>query len=77
MKMNLVITPDTSVVHIASAFDIPIISIHENNLKSFQLFKPQSSISRTVFSEEPDSLNGFKINEVLKFFKEIMNILGK
>ena len=77
MKMNLVITPDTSVVHIASAFDIPIISIHENNLKSFQLFKPQSSISRTVFSEESDSLNGFKINEVLKFFKEIMNILGK
>jgi len=77
MKMNLIITPDTSVVHIASAYNIPIISIHENNIDSFKLFMPQSSISRTVFSEEPDSLNGFKISEVLKFFKEIINILGK
>jgi len=77
MKVNLVITPDTSVVHIASAFDIPIISIHEKNLNSFNLFKPQSTISRTVFSGEPDSLKGFKISEVVKFFEEIMNILGK
>jgi len=77
MKMNLIISPDTSVVHIASAFNIPIISIHENNLDSYKLFMPQSSISRTVFSEESDSLNGFKIIEVVKFFKEIINILGK
>jgi len=76
-KMNLIITPDTSVVHIASAFDIPIISIHEKNLNSFKLFMPQSNVSRTVFSEESDSLKGFKISEVVKFFKEIMNILGK
>jgi len=76
-KMDVVITPDTSVVHIASAFNIPTISIHEKNLNSFRLFMPQSSISRTVFSDEPDSLNGFKIIEVVKFFKEITNILGK
>ena len=76
-KMDLIITPDTSVVHIASAFDIPIISIHEKNLNSFKLFMPQSTISRTVFSDESDSLKGFKISEVVKFFKEITNILRK
>jgi len=77
MKMNLIITPDTSVVHIASAFNIPVISIHENNLDSFKLFMPQSSISRTVFSEESDSLSGFKISEIVRFFEEIISILGK
>jgi len=77
MRMNIVITPDTSVVHIASAFNIPIISIHEKNIDSYNLFRPQSTISRTVFSEASDSLNGFKIGEVMKFFKEIMVILGK
>jgi len=76
-KMDLIITPDTSVVHIASAFDIPIISIHEKNLNSFKLFMPKSTISRTVFSNESNSLKGFKIIEVVKFFKEIINILGK
>ena len=47
--LDLVITPDTSIVHIASAFNIPIVTIHEDNRDSHQLFAPTSKDSRTVF----------------------------
>ena len=47
--LDLVITPDTSIVHIASAFNIPIVTIHEDNRDSYQLFAPTSKYSRTVF----------------------------
>ena len=77
MRMNIVITPDTSVVHIASAFNIPTISIHERNQDSYNLFRPQSSLSRTVFSKKPNSLNGFKISEVVKFYNEIKSLLDR
>ena len=77
MRMNIVITPDTSVVHMASSFNIPTISIHERNQDSYNLFRPQSSLSRTVFSKEPNSLNGFKISEVVKFYNEIKSLLDR
>ncbi|MDC0597140.1 hypothetical protein OAP43_05215 [Candidatus Pseudothioglobus singularis] len=51
---DLVITPDTSIVHIASSFNIPIVTIHENNWDSHQLFSPTSEYCRTFFSEFSD-----------------------
>ena len=51
-NLDIIITPDTSISHIASAFNKPIVSIHENNLNSYKLFTPTSSLSKTVFATE-------------------------
>ena len=48
-NLDLIISPDTSIVHIASAFNKPILSIHENNFDSYELFSPVSSLRKTVF----------------------------
>ena len=74
-QLDLIITPDTSIVHIASAFNKPIVTIHENNHNSFQLFSPTSSLNKTVFSPKNDTLEGFDIQKVIeysnKFIKDI------
>jgi len=64
--LDLVITPDTSIVHIASAFNRPIISIHENNLDSYKLFAPTSKYSRTVFSKYSNKLDGYNVDSLIK-----------
>ena len=43
---------DTSIVHIASSFDKPVVSIHENNKDSFRLWSPSSTLSKNYFCYE-------------------------
>ena len=76
-KLNLIITPDTSIAHIASAFNKPVVTIHENNQDSYQLFALISQLNRTVFSESKDSLNGFSLNLLLSYTFELINIQKK
>jgi ADP-heptose:LPS heptosyltransferase len=71
-QMDLIITPDTSVTHIASAFNKPIITIHENNLDSYKLFAPISDQNRTIFSKSRTSLNGFSTDQLLKYSQELI-----
>jgi len=63
---GMVISPDTSIVHIASAFNIPIVTIHEDIRDSYQLFAPTSKYSRTVFSEFSDRLDGYNVGKIIE-----------
>ncbi len=73
-NLDLIISPDTSVIHIASTYNKPIVTIHENNLHSYKLFAPTSKLSRTVFSKSKNSLNGFSVNELIAYCLEIIKI---
>ena len=72
-QLDFIITPDTSIVHIASAFNKPIVTIHENNQDSYQLFSPVSTISKTVFSNSIKSLEGYSLDLLLSYSKSIIN----
>jgi len=73
-QLDLIITPDTSIVHIASTFNKPIVTIHENNHDSYRLFAPTSKLHRTVFSKSKDNLNGFSLHLLLSYCFELINI---
>ena len=72
-RLNLIITPDTSIVHIASAFNKPIVTIHENNQDSYQLFAPTSDINKTVFSPKKDTLEGYDVQKVIEYANQFIN----
>jgi len=76
-NLDMIITPDTSISHIASTFNKPIITIHENNQNSYKLFAPTSDINRTVFSKSKDSLDGFSLDLLLKYCFELIDLLKK
>ncbi len=71
-NLDIIITPDTSIAHIASAFNRPVVSIHENNHQSYQLFAPTSSISKTVFSTKKNSLVGYDAQKVIDYTNQIL-----
>ena len=75
-NLQLVITPDTSIVHIASAFNVPVVSIHENNQDSYKLFSPTSDLNMTVFSTSKNSLDGYSIDELICYSHELMDTIS-
>jgi len=76
-QLDLIITPDTSIVHIASAFNKPIVTIHENNHDSFQLFSPTSSLNKTVFSPKKDTLEGFDVQKVIEYSNKFIEVINE
>ena len=72
-NLDIIITPDTSVAHIASTFNKPVVTIHEDNLDSFKLFAPTSDIRRTIFSNQGNSLEIFSVKQLIKATEEIMS----
>jgi len=66
-QLDLIITPDTSIVHIASSFDKPVVSIHENNKDSFRLWSPSSTLSKTVFAKSSYGLFDYDVDEIIKY----------
>ena len=72
-QLDLIITPDTSIVHIASVFNKPIVTIHENNQDSYQLFAPTSDINKTIFSPKKDTLEGYGVQKVIEYANQFIN----
>ena len=75
--MDLVITPDTSIAHIASTFNTPVLTIHEKNYESYKLFAPTSELNRTIFSEKNNSLRGFSVKSLLDSAEELITLIKR
>lgn len=71
-QLDLIITPDTSIVHIAGSFDKPVISIHENNPDSFRLWSPISSLRHTVFANSNYGIVDYSVEEIIDSAKNII-----
>jgi ADP-heptose:LPS heptosyltransferase len=74
-QLDLIISPDTSIVHVASAFDKPIVSIHENNKHSFRLWSPSSTLSKTVFATSRYGLVDYSVNDIVKSAVDIIQTI--
>ena len=74
-QLDLIITPDTSIVHIAASFDKPVVSIHENNKDSFRLWAPTSTLSKTVFASSSYGLFDYSVDDVIKSATDFLKII--
>jgi ADP-heptose:LPS heptosyltransferase len=63
---QLVVTPDTSLVHIASAFDKPLVALYSSNESNFKKFAPLSSLNIALrASDNSDKINSISVSSVL------------
>ena len=69
-QADLVISPDTSAVHIASAFNIPIIALYPNYQWNFVSWQPLSEKFISIKSEE-ENIDAIKVEEVFSAFNKI------
>jgi len=71
---DVLLSVDTGIAHIASAYNTLIVGIYPNAPKTFELFKPKSNKCYVGFGSSPDgtSIEGYDKSEVLKNIKKIL-----
>jgi ADP-heptose:LPS heptosyltransferase len=67
---NLLITPDTSAVHVASAFNVPVIALYPGVEWNFVSWQPLSDLKISLVSKT-ERINDISVEEVLKAFDTI------
>jgi ADP-heptose:LPS heptosyltransferase len=77
-QVGMVITPDTSIVHIASAFNIPQIALFSNlelNLTKFSPLSDKSIVIRPKHNSEFQTINENEVVEAME--KIVLEMAGK
>ena len=65
-RASVVISPDTSLIHIASALNKPVVGIYQNDgVKSIE-WAPLCSYFDVVISPDPNTIHGFSVEEVVQ-----------
>jgi len=72
-RAKLLITPDTSLVHVAAAFNIPVLSLYSGMENFYEKFYPLSDIYKVV--KAPDVENGIKNISVEELFSAYGKII--
>ena len=72
--VDLVITPDTSIVHMACAFDKPLLAIYRNNSRAFESWHPKSKFNNVIFSDDIEHLKSLNVNMIVKKISELISL---
>lgn len=67
-----ILTVDTSLVHVAAAFNKPILSLFNYNAKFYKKFYPLSDESFVVRSKRSNSVKNIEVSEVLAKLKTML-----
>jgi len=65
-RADLIVSTDTSLIHIASALDRPILGIYFNDPVKSVEWAPLATHCAAVISRHRDTVNGFSLDEVLE-----------
>jgi ADP-heptose:LPS heptosyltransferase len=69
---NILITPDTSAVHIASAFGIPTVALYPNYEWNFVSWQPYKIPHRSIRSKM-ESISQISVDDVFSAFQSLAN----
>ncbi|MEP7217486.1 MAG: glycosyltransferase family 9 protein [Bacteroidota bacterium] len=67
-----VITPDTSILHIASALDRPCVGLYPPSEENLRSFAPLSTKHRVVMPEDGKLVSEIRIEQVIAAFNDVM-----
>lgn len=68
---RFVISPDTAIIHIASAFNTPVIGLYNNVEWNLERFKPLSDKNSVLISQDAESINSITPEQVLEAYKKL------
>jgi len=68
---DLLITPDTSAVHIASAFQVPVIALYPNVDWNFVSFAPYRTKFRSIRSSD-EEIKNISVTEIVTEFESLI-----
>ena len=64
-NLDLIISTDTSIVHMACAFKKPLVAIYRKHMMNFEIWHPISDCNYVVFSDYEDSLKSINVGDIV------------
>lgn len=71
-RNDIVITPDTSIVHLCSAFNTPVVGLYPNVEWNLKKFGPLSDQNEMIISKDENSIKDIKASEVVKSIRGLL-----
>ncbi len=72
-RTHLLISPDTSLVHIARALRVPVVGLYSRFMKNFLLWRPYDQEVGAVVSGNDDNIFDITVSDVLTAFEQVIN----
>ncbi len=70
--LDCLITPDTSLVHIARSMRVPVVAIYARNLDNYKIWGPLGQKHGHVVSDDDDGIENVDVERVFEEFKLVM-----
>ncbi len=75
---DMVLTVDTAVVHIAAAFNKPLLGLYMNTYREYTKYFPLSEVSKCVFAEEENAnVDQISVDRAFDEFVELRRKMGR
>jgi ADP-heptose:LPS heptosyltransferase len=71
-RLNILITPDTSLVHIARSFKVPVVGFYSRFMKNFMLWRPFDQEVGAVVSGNDDNIHDITVEQVTTTFNKLI-----
>ncbi|MEO8293936.1 MAG: glycosyltransferase family 9 protein [Gemmatimonadota bacterium] len=75
-RVNMVLTVDTSIVHIAAAFDRPLVALYIQEFPAFDRFQPLSSQHEVVASPRGSPMSAISVERVEQAYVRLAGVLS-
>ncbi len=71
--LDILISPDTSLVHIARSFKVQVIGLYSRFMKNFLLWKPYGQEGGAIVSGNDDNIHDITANQVFEEYLKLAN----
>ena len=71
-RMTLLITPDTSLVHIARSFRVPVVGLYTRFGKNFEMWRPYGQETGAVISHNDYNIFDIEVDDVFDMILKLM-----
>jgi ADP-heptose:LPS heptosyltransferase len=71
-KLDCLVTPDTSLVHIARSYQVPVVGLYSRFMKNFLLWRPYGQEVGAVVSGNDDNIHDITVDQVFDAFQQVL-----
>lgn len=72
-RLDLLITPDTSLVHIARSFRVPVVGLYSGHERNFRQWRPFGQDVGAVVAADEDNIFDITVDQVMTAFVQVVS----
>ena len=76
-RLKVLISPDTSMVHIAGTMQIPVVGLYSGHLRNFRFWRPYRQKFGAVVAKNIQNLFDIKPENIVEEFERLYNSLNQ